>query len=344
MKILVLTQAVDRNDPVLGFFHRWLTVFAAHFERITAVCLKRGLYDLPSNVSVYSLGKEEHLSRVGYVWRFYRRIWRERRNYDAVLVHMNFEYVLLGALLWFFLHKPIYLWYNHQHSHTFSRLAFILAHTIFHTSPFAAPARMKKAVQMPVGVDTDTFTPDDAVRTPRSTLFLGRLSPVKRLDVLVDAAVALAAESIDYVLSIYGDMSSPRDMHYVEEVREKSNSLEEKGTITFHGSVRYEDAPPVYRSHEIFINCTNPGSFDKTIIEAMASGTIPLISNTSVTLDDERLFFKEGDAVDLAKRWRALLELPEDEKRTVRERVRSYAVEEHSLQALAGRLLAIMSS
>ena len=34
MKILIVTQKVDQNDDVLGFFHRWLEVFAGKFEEI----------------------------------------------------------------------------------------------------------------------------------------------------------------------------------------------------------------------------------------------------------------------------------------------------------------------
>jgi len=59
MKILVITQEISRQSPVLGFFHGWLAAFSKRFESITAVCLKKGDYDLPANVSVFSLGKEE---------------------------------------------------------------------------------------------------------------------------------------------------------------------------------------------------------------------------------------------------------------------------------------------
>ena len=61
MKLLILTQKVDKNDPILGFFHRWVEEFARHCEQVTVIALGVGEYDLPQNVRVFSLGKEQHL-------------------------------------------------------------------------------------------------------------------------------------------------------------------------------------------------------------------------------------------------------------------------------------------
>ena len=59
MKLLIITQKVDINDPVLGFFHRWLEEFAKHYEFVTVICLEKGEHRLPENVKVLSLGKEK---------------------------------------------------------------------------------------------------------------------------------------------------------------------------------------------------------------------------------------------------------------------------------------------
>ena len=151
MKLLIVTQKVDKNDPVLGFFHRWVEEFAKHYDQVTAICLGEGQYHLPPNVKVLSLGKERKMYVINYVLNFYRYIWAERRNYDAVFVHMNQEYVLLGWKHWFFMSKPIYLWRNHAKGNLWTRLAVIFSKKVFYTSPQSYTARFKKAVQMPVG-------------------------------------------------------------------------------------------------------------------------------------------------------------------------------------------------
>src|SRR3989338_2530121 len=105
MRLLICTQAVDTEDPVLGFFHQWIEEFAKHAEKITVICLGEGTHRLPEHVSIWSLGKEpvqqdfmiyhKALRRVRYVVWFWRLAWRLRNEYDAVFVHMNQEYVLL---------------------------------------------------------------------------------------------------------------------------------------------------------------------------------------------------------------------------------------------------------
>lgn len=59
MKLLIITQTVNTEDPVLGFFVRWIEEFAKHAETVEVICLKEGSHAfLPSNVRVYSLGKK----------------------------------------------------------------------------------------------------------------------------------------------------------------------------------------------------------------------------------------------------------------------------------------------
>jgi hypothetical protein len=96
MKLLILTQKVDAEDDVLGFMHHWLQVFSKSFETITVICLEKGIVNLPENIKVLSLGKEQKKSKLRYITRFYTYIFKERKNYDVVLVHMNKEYVVLA--------------------------------------------------------------------------------------------------------------------------------------------------------------------------------------------------------------------------------------------------------
>ena len=57
-RLLLVTQAVDKNDPALGFFHRWVEEFAKRCEVVTVICLREGEHYLPENVRVFSLGGE----------------------------------------------------------------------------------------------------------------------------------------------------------------------------------------------------------------------------------------------------------------------------------------------
>ena len=131
MKLLFITQSLDRNDPVLGFTHRWVEEFAKHCESVTVICLRKGDYSLPEHVSVYSLGKEEWSSFFTRVWRFLSYVIRLRKQYDSVFVHMNEEYVLLAGFLWKLMRKNIFMWRNHYSGSWRTDAAIAFCHNVF---------------------------------------------------------------------------------------------------------------------------------------------------------------------------------------------------------------------
>lgn len=269
MKLLILTQKVDKNDPVLGFFHRWLEEFIRRFEKLTVICLGKGEHTLPPGIKVLSLGKEECVSKFRYLWRFYKYIWQERKNYNAVFVHMNQEYVLLGWKLWWLFGKKIYLWRNHAKGGFMTRLAVFLSQKVFYTSPSSYTAQFKKAVQMPVGIDTGFFKPNpEILREKDSVLFLGRISPVKKVLEFINWV-----KETDYRATIAGPILS-EDREYGEQVLKSLNHK-----IKYIGPVTNEQARRLYQSHEIYVNKTPAGSFDKTILEAAAAGCKLMVDN-----------------------------------------------------------------
>lgn len=262
MRLLIITQKVAKNDHILGFFHRWVEEFAKNFEKVTVICLEKGEFNLPSNVKVLSLGKETEQSKLKYLINFYKFIWDERNNYDAVFVHMNQEYVLLAGDIWRMMGKKVYLWRNHSKGNIFTRLAVFLSHKVFYTSPSSYTAQFGKSVQMPVGVDTEFFKSDPEVaRIPNSVLFLGRISPVKKVLEFINWA-----KDNGYQATIAGPILL-RDKEYGDLVLRALNPK-----IKYIGPVTKAEALKLYQSHETYANFTPAGSYDKTIFEAAACG------------------------------------------------------------------------
>lgn len=338
MKLLILTQKIDKNDDVLGFFHRWVEEFAKHCEKITVVCLGKGKYDIPENVKVLSLGKEEGVSHARYIFRFYRHIWRERKEYDTVFVHMNQEYVLLGGLLWRAWGKKVALWRNHKKGGIFTKIAVTLSYVVFCTSPFSYTARFKKTKIMPVGIDTELFKKDPYKERQRnSILCLGRISPVKNVDVLIDALVLLDTEGVNFKLTLVGD-ALPKDKEYMTMLQSKAKPLLEKGRIMFTGGVPNNKTPEFYSRHEVYVNLTDSGSFDKTILEAMASECLVFVSNSTLEgILPAPFLFKEKDAHDLAQKLRSVFARSQAEKDAYGRNFRQYAMR-HDLARLSKEL------
>lgn len=346
MKLLILTQKVNINDDVLGFFHGWIKKLAEKFESIIVICLGKGEYNLPANVRVLSLGKEKfsHNShRFRRLALFYKYIWQERKNYDSVFVHMNQEYVILGGIFWKLFGKKIYMWRNHPAGGFLVRIAVLLSDKVFCTSPFAFVKRYKKTKTMPVGVDTEIFNfpAEGEARQGRqdSILSLGRISPIKNVDILIAALNLLKNKNINFKTKIIGDVPE-RDRGYYENIKQKTKEYNLENYVDFEKGVPNYKSPEIYKQYEIFVNLTPSGSLDKTIFEAMACGNLVLVSNRSLSGQiDERLFFKERDTEDLAAKLEKILFLDASAKESIIKASRDFVVQKHSLNLLIKKLL-----
>jgi len=343
MRVLILTQAIDTQDPFLSFFHTWARGFSKQFQQVHIVCLKKGEYDLPANVTVYSLGKESGKLRLTYIRRFFSLVWTLRNEYDAVFVHQNQEYMLLGGWLWKVLGKPAYLWRNHYAGTIWTDIAASFAQKVFCTSRFSYTAKYPKTVLMPVGIDTDFFRPDHSInRIPSSVLFYARMAPSKNPHILINALELLAKRGIEFTATIRGT-PLPKDEGYGNSLKE---SVQKKGLtqIHFEPGRPHAEGPAIFSTADIYVNLGDSGMYDKTIFEAAACGALVLACSLDYAeLVEQDLTFEAGGARDLASKLETLLALPADEKREKASKLRSVVEQKHSLRALTESLAGQMS-
>jgi len=259
MRLLICTQAVDQHNPILGFFHRWIEEFAKQCDEVVVVAQRTGVYSLPKNVAVYSLGKEEGLSRPAQILRFYRLIWKHRKEYDAVLVHMSPEYVMAGGLLWRLLGKKIMLWYTHKDVSWRLRVAALFSHRIFTASKESFRLANKKVQIMGHGIDTDFFMPDPQIPREDFLLSVGRLMPSKRHDLAIKAAAAAKKP-----LHIAGN--GPDQAKLQELAKEMGVNA------SFLGGISQEALRNEYRHATLLLHYSETGSLDKVVLEALACG------------------------------------------------------------------------
>jgi glycosyltransferase involved in cell wall biosynthesis len=341
MKLLIVTQKVDKNDDVLGFFHAWIREFAKHYEKVTVICLGKGEYDLPKNVQVLSLGKEKGASRLEYIFRFYYYIVRERKNYNAVFVHMNPEYVVLGGIPWRMMGKKISLWYTHKSVDLKLRVAEKLAQTIFTASRESFRLESKKLHVMGHGIDTLLFRCGE--RTPHEELRLitvGRIAPAKELEMMIDTCARLSDKGISFCFDIIGE-SSVGDKAYEKRLREMIQKRGLSETIRFLGPMNHAKVAEVLCSYDVFLHAsTGTGSLDKAALEAMSSG-VPVVS-ASVAFRDilapHDMFV--SDAAGMTERIIRLRE--ESYRQSVAKKLEKNISETHDLSALVSRINMIL--
>ena len=301
MKLLLITQKVDKNDGVLGFFHRWIQEFAKSAEQVTVICLYKGTYDLPENVTVLSLGKEEGVSRLTYLRRFYTYIWRERKNYDNVFVHMNQVYVILGGVLWRMLGKKIGLWYAHGFVSVSLKIAEKIAHDIFTSTKSGFRLKSKKVNIVGQGIDTDFFNLKKGAKNKKFEIIsVGRISPVKDYETLINAIEILSDEDVN--VTIIGDTGLVGQEGYFIRLKKIVEEKKLKDKIHFVGGIPNSDIVGYLQRSDLFVNTSHTGSLDKAILEAMSVGTPVLTCNEALIgvlgkHEDDLMFPKKNPKV-----------------------------------------------
>ncbi|MEK7575036.1 MAG: glycosyltransferase [Patescibacteria group bacterium] len=348
MRLLIITQKIDDNDAVLGFMHGWIVEFSRQAQSVVAVCLGKGEAHLPDNVGVFSLGKEHGASRVARIFNFYKIIWRTRREYDAVFVHMNPEYIVLGGLFWKLWGKTVTLWYAHKSTPWHLRAAHFLTDIVFTstTSGFRLPSSKVKVVGQ--GIDTSRFKIQDSRFRSNGEEFrivsVGRISPSKDYETLIEAMDVVCKDSkLKIKVDIIGPTSVDSDRKYLESLKDSVAKKDLVSVINFLGPVPNTELPDVLSDYDLFVNMGQTGSLDKAVPEAMASGLPVLTCNEAFkeVLGPFKadLMYPKGDFQALSVKIKDMIQMPENKRIELGQSLRDIVVNDHSLKNFVGKII-----
>ncbi|MFA6502884.1 MAG: glycosyltransferase [Candidatus Paceibacterota bacterium] len=339
MRLLIFTQTVDRTDSSLGYYHAWLAELAKHFEQLTVVALRVGVYDLPAQVTVVPLRPWGYRARFRTALRVLQLTWRYRKDYDAVFIHMNQEYLLIAGWLFRILGKPVFFWRNHYEGSLVTDSAALFCDKIFYTSKSSYTAKYAKAVQMPVGVDVGSCHLDEPIeRPPRSVLFLGRFDRSKRPDLVAEALGILAKEGSVFTATFVGGPSDSASS-FPEEVKARVAELGIADWVTFVGPVPNTETYRYYRSHAVYVNCGKSGMLDKSLFKSIACGCLPIFTSADMSeIVGPEYSYRDGDAADLAQHLEKALALSPESRTALVRAYEQQAIEAHTLPVLARRL------
>ena len=336
MKLLIITQKVNKDDSILGFFHRWIEEFAKNTEQVTVICLEEGEHNLPQNVRVFSLGKEKGDRKLKRVLNFYKYIWQFRKDYDAVFVHMNPIYLCLAGLFFKLFRKPAFLWYTHKHVDLKLKIAVFFAKKVFTASTESLRFRTNKKVVTGHGIDTEFFKPTNSKINNKNIITVGRISSVKNIDKIVEIVSNLK----DYKLEIVGAPVHNNDFEYAQKIYMdvQKNNLSDR--IVFSGPVKLENLPEVLNKSHIFINMSKTGSLDKAILEALSCG-LQVITTNVAARDMPGVHFvsrysSDSDISSLVDNIKSV------SKNGVNNEGRNFVVEKHSIKSLVPKIISYL--
>jgi D-inositol-3-phosphate glycosyltransferase len=145
-------------------------------------------------------------------------------------------------------------------------------------------ARDEAIAVVPCGVDLDLFSPMDkefarrrlGLRdAERIILFVGRIEPLKGIDILISAAAQLHENENFAVLIVGGDA---RAESQIAELRSLASRLGVDHHISFVGAVAHDKLPLYYNAADVCVVPSYYESFGLVAVESMACGT-PVVAS-----------------------------------------------------------------
>ncbi len=130
-----------------------------------------------------------------------------------------------------------------------------------------------KISYIPCGIDLDKFKDLGRERDSNTLLFVGRLSKVKGLEVLVEALHTVKREIPDVRLKLAGE-----DWGMKKEIINMAIKFGVRDDIEFLGKVTEEELIELCNSVKLFVTSTKYESFGISALEAIACGT-PVVAS-----------------------------------------------------------------
>jgi len=330
MKLVVVTQRVDPDDPALGATVPMLRALADRVDELVVLTLVARDAGLPSNVRVKTIAAPSQALRGA---RFVAALAPELRSRPvAVLAHMSPIYAVLAAPLVRPLRIPLLLWFTHWRPSRLLRAAERVTTGILTVDRRSFPLDSPKVHAIGHGIDVGAIPCVEQADGPLHLLALGRTSPAKGLDTLVDALELLPGELVS--LELRGPSLTAEERVYRERLSQR---------VRVEDPVPRRGIPEVYARAGALVNNMRSGALDKVVFEAAAACLPVLVSNpgfdTLVQGIEPPLHFPQDDARALADRIRGLLEAGPLERARIGRELRVRVERDHSVGHWADAVL-----
>ncbi len=350
MRLLLFNLATDADDPVLGFTTNWINALAARCEAVDVVTMRVGRLAVAPNVQVYSVGKEKGYGEARRAIEFYRILLRllRQHHYDACFAHMMQLFAVMAAPLLKLYRVPITLWYAHKATGRMLQAAEKLVDHVVTSTPdgFRLPSRKLHIIGQ--GIDTVQFIPDDqaqASNQPFTLISIGRIAPVKRLEIIIAAVKSLREQGLtDARLRLVGEATTA-DSDYLQRLHQMVADNQLESGVVFTGGMPYAAVAREYQQADVMVNMSATGSMDKAILEAMACG-LPVITANEAFAEmlapwADLLYIPPESPEVLPVRLKQLAQMPPDERAALGTALRALVVEQHSIDHLTDQLMTI---
>lgn len=207
---------------------------------------------------------------------------------------------------------------------------------------FGVPAERVKALPYPF--DLSFFTPSsesESLSAPRTFLWLGRIDPRKRLDLLLDAFAELVEQRDDVKLKIVGRTS------YASGYMELIDRFPHPDHLTYTEHVPRVQVPDLIRQSSAVIQPSESENFGSSVAEALCCGTPVILGPTNGTgeyCDSAAFRFDAYTADSIRRAMQDCLDALASRPEKIAQEARATAERQFNVQDVASKLTSLFQS
>ena len=274
-KLYIFNLATDLDNVLLAFTHDWIKASLFMADSVEVVSTHVGRVNLPSNVRVREIGGGNFERRIAGIFKILRIMFEigVSRKRSIVFYHMANKSAALIGLPLRIIGVRQGLWYSHSSSPLSFKLAAKFSNVLFSSSPHAIPISNTKCRYVNHGIDFSQYPTISKfeIQAENTFISLGRISPIKNLELFIDAVSK--SKSTSKIINLAGPNLVESDYHKsLLKFAEKSGV-----TLKFLGEIPYSQVPDLLSRFSICYT-GNPRTTDKAVIEAAAVGCFVVCS------------------------------------------------------------------
>lgn len=347
MRLLVINFAMDRTSPVLAWQEKVTYELAATVRRVVVLTESAGEFRPAPNMEVRVIPRI--LRRAPLRW--FKAKWLmlpyvyalcRREKFDACFIHMAHEWAYRFSAAFRRFDVPVLLWYAHGSVTPGLVRALRCVDRLVTSTPEGCRVASPKVRVIGQAIDTSLFQLPVSGQVRNVLLYVGRITPRKRIHLLIEVMQALRASAGGgaFRLKLVGPASGSADQVYLLGLQARVAEMGLQDIVEFCGPREQSQLPPLYETALLHINLSETGSMDKTVMESLAAGCPVLTSNEAIMpllgvdfpgmiVYDSRPEAVAGQVMDIA----------ENRHRFTPERLRALVVGLHDLDGYVRKIL-----
>lgn len=341
--LYIYNLETDLDSVVLATSHKWIENFARQVHQVSVYSTHLGRTSLPDSVRIFELGGGSTRKKLVALFRLSKSFIDIYRHRDSVAVfhHMSPRTAVFPGVLIRVMGIPQALWYSHSSKPLSFRLGCMIVDSLITSVPGSIPSTSHKVNFVGHGIDVSdarTIT-RQAPAVRRGIVFIGRISPIKRLDEILSTLTRIGEyqERIDFIGPTGPDPLLP--MKLTEFAHSAGINLSVLSPIP------HDEVLPTLSTYSFFYSGMLQ-SVDKAALEAAIVGCLVLsVDDATLRLTGmEKLWLEIFQRVPqtIEEQLKLLLDLHSDKLLAYRKLVQDYCMEMNDVSQTTKKILDIL--